>query len=112
MLQLDNYNAALQSVYDYFGFKEDWPVYPINDRRKYWWKIRAGEVKFYDNKEAHDKNEGDHTYSEDILQNRYYPKAVYKGEEFTLIIVDTHTDGNKFLSIYDNSKNINSTDSK
>jgi hypothetical protein len=106
MKQLDDYNEAQKAVYDYFGFKEDWAVYPIDDRREYWWDMNATEVNFYDTKEAYETEDGMHSYSDEILHHRFYPKAVFEGAEFTLIMVDTHTDGNRFLAIYDNSKRV------
>lgn len=106
MKQLDTYNESLQAVYDYFGFREGCTIYPIDDRREYWWKSNAVEVEFYDSKEAYDEQDGNHTYSDEILHHRFYPKAVYEGAEFTMIMVDTHTDGNKFMAIYDNSKRL------
>ena len=106
MKQLDVCNDALEAVYDYFGFNEDWSVYPIDDRRDYWWEINAEEVHFFDSKEAYETEDGMHSYTDEILHHRFYPKAVYEGAEFTMIMVDTHTDGNRFLAIYDNSKRV------
>lgn len=107
MKLLDNYNEVLDELYNYFGFEEDWTVYPIDDRRKYWWELDSSEVRFYDSKEAYEQQDDGHTYADEILNHRFYPKAVYEGLEFTMIMVDTHTDGNKFLAIYDNSKQVN-----
>lgn len=101
-----NYNQAKQELYDYFGFKDDWAVFPIEDRRRYWWSMTASDVTFYDSLEAYQKSDGDHTYSDSILHHRFYQKAVYPGKDYTLVMVDTHTDGNKFLAIYDNSKRV------
>jgi hypothetical protein len=106
MKQLDDFNEAQEALYDYFEFKEDWTAYPIDDRRKFYWHMNAQEVKFYDNKEAFETQDDMHAYTDEILHDRFYPKAVYEGADFTLIMVDTHTDGNKFLAIYDNSKKI------
>jgi hypothetical protein len=106
MQLLDTYNETLKAIYDYFGFQEDWAVYPIDDRRQYFWEIDATEVTFYDSLEAFENEDGMHTYSDEILRHRFYPKAVFEGAEYTLIMVDTHTDGNRFLAIYDNAKKL------
>lgn len=45
-------------------------------------------------------------YSNEIYTQRFLPKWVYRGKDYTMICVDTHTDGNKFLQIFDNSKEI------
>lgn len=36
----------------------------------------------------------------------FLPKWVYEGLEFTMVVVDTHIDGNKFLAVYDNKKRV------
>lgn len=107
MKQLDEYNKAETELFKYFGFKEEWAIYSVDDRREYYWKLNAVEVSYYDTKEAYDKQDGGHTYKDEILYHRFYPKAVYEGEEFTMIMVDMYVDGNKFLAIYDNSKKLN-----
>lgn len=109
MKLLDQYFNTQQEIYDYFGFKEGWAVIPLDDCRKYYWCEDGRQVVFTDGntpEEAaeHVKNGG--YYSNDIYTTRHLSKYVYRGPEFTMIVVDTHTDGNKFLSIYDNSKEI------
>jgi hypothetical protein len=105
MKELDSYNKALEAVYNYFGYKENWRVFPIDDRRNYWWRIDdlGCEVRFYDTKKAYEKEDDSHTYSDEILPQ----KGIYEGKDYTMILVDTHTDGNVFLAIYDNNKKLN-----
>ena len=107
MKQLDDYNKAEAELLEYFGFKEGWTVYPVDDRREYWWELNAVEVRFYDSMAAKEQGDGHHTYTNEILYHAFYEKAVYEGQDYTMIMVDTHVDGNKFLAIYDNSKKIN-----
>lgn len=106
MKQLDAYKKSLESVYNYFGFEEDWAVFPIDDRRKYYWKINAHEVNFYDSVKAYEEQDGNHSYTDELLYHSHYPKAIYDGKDYTAILVNTHVDGNKFLAIYDNSKQV------
>lgn len=106
MKALDAYNEALEEIYNYFGFKEDWAVFPIDDNREMFWRIiNEHTVRFSKTKELLDDEEGD-VYENEILHHRFYPKAIYEGPEYTMIMVDTHTDGNKFLQIFDNSKRV------
>ncbi len=98
---LDDYFSLQEQIYDYFGYVEGWVVYPLDDARKFFWKLD------WDNKEVHFadteenlENRYDNCYSNEM----YGKKSIYKGEEYTLILVDTHTGGNKFLQIFDNSK--------
>lgn len=111
MKTLDKYNESLQELYDYFGFVEDYVVYPIDDRREYYWMLGEGffsdnSVLFADKFEhLYPEPTGDH-YSNSIYTQRFYQKHIYKGKDYTMIFVDTHTDGNKFFAIFDNSKKI------
>jgi hypothetical protein len=103
---LDDYLALKAQVFDYFGYVEDWCVIPIEDRRPYYWRLYGegpGEVRFAET-EAKLDDPGESYYSDEIYTNRHLPKWVYRGAEYTMVCVDTHTDGNKFLSIFDNSK--------
>jgi len=105
---LSEYKQKLQELYDYFGYVEPWRVFPIDDATEYFWKINGsesdGEVWFADSPEQlTDEDRGDY-YSNEIYTQRHLKKWVYRGEEYTMIVVDTHTDGNQFLQIFDNSK--------
>ena len=101
----DEYFKLLQEVYNYFGFKEDWTILPLDDRREYDWKIIDDEEVRYGNKNDIINNTGEYC-SDEIYKQRFYKKWVYRGENHTMIMVDTHVDGNRFLAIFDNSKEI------
>lgn len=109
MQLLDDYFALQAQIYDYFGYFEDWRVIPLDDVRQYFWRLDGegygGNVHFADSIEELNSGEGN-CYSNEIYTQRHLEKWVYRGEQYTLICVDTHTDGNKFLSVFDNSKEI------
>lgn len=93
-------------IFEYFGYVEDWRVIPLDDAREYYWRLEGegpGEVHFADSEQELLDQSGT-CYTEEIYTQRFLPKWVYRGEEFTLICVDTHVDGNKFLRVFDNSK--------
>jgi hypothetical protein len=100
---LENYNNALQSIYNHVGFTEDWVVYPILDNSKYFWFIDGGEVGYADSINELENEEGNY-YSGSIHCQRFYEKHVYEGKDYTLVFLDTHTDGMKYFSIFDNNK--------
>ncbi len=104
MEALDNYNKSQEEIYNYFGFKEGCRVFPIDDCRDYWWKMNDTDVYFFDSQEAYSKQDLDHYYHNKILHLHSYPTAVYEGAEYTMIMVDTKTDGNKYLAIFHNLK--------
>ncbi len=121
MKQLDEYMKLEKEIHDYFGYVEDWVVIPMDERREFYWKCdedRDTEVYYSKSKENLEKiiandyewqgddiDENDY-YTDEIYTQRFLPKWVYRGKDYTMIVVDTHTDGNKFLAIYDNAKEI------
>jgi len=108
MKLLDEYKALKEELFKYFGYVEDWHVLPIDDAREYFWRLDGegtGTVFFAETKEQLDDEDGNY-YEHEIYTQRHPPKWVYIGAEYTMIVVDTNTDGNKFLQIFDNSKRV------
>jgi hypothetical protein len=96
-------------IHLFFGYKEDWRVIPLEDCRQHFWAIIGGEaqggsVRFAETKEKF-YSDGNY-YVNEIYTQRFLPKWVYRAPDFTMICCDTNTDGNKFLSIFDNAKEI------
>ena len=107
-----------KQVHDYFGYVEDWKVIPLEDSTDCYWYLTPDSVWYCYNKENavslvdndldYDADEVDENdvYSNEIYTQRFLPKWVYEADDYTMICVDTQTDGNKFLSIFDNSKRV------
>ena len=106
MSLMDDFTKAKQALYDHVGFVEDWTVYAIEDRTEMDWTVNESEkyVRYAETKEKLD-SDGDY-YEDEIYTQRFYSKWVYRGEKLTMIMVDTHTDGNRFFAFYDNEKEI------
>ena len=107
---IDDYFALQKKVHEAFGYVEDWVMIPMEDSRESVWYINGtdqdGDVVFADSEEQlRDEEAGDY-YSNEIYTQRFLPKWVYRAEDFTMICVDTHCDGNKYLQIFDNKKEI------
>lgn len=102
MKQIDEYFKLQKEIYSYFGYVEDWCVFPIYDSRDCFWRIEGGDVYFSESEEALKEETGEF-YSNSIFHQRFLPKAIYEGEDYTMIVVNTHCDGNKFLQIFKNS---------
>jgi hypothetical protein len=64
------------------------------------------EVRFTDTVENLLDAEVGNYYSKEIYTPRHLTKWVYSGKDYTMVVVDTDTDGNKFIQIFDNSKEI------
>ena len=113
MQLLKDYFKLQSLIHEYFGYTEDWKVIPLTDGIEYFWILNqnedgSGSVYYHENKEflaSENISNGDY-YSASIYTQRFLSKWVYRGEDFTMICIDTHTDGNKFLQVFDNSKEI------
>ena len=110
MKLLQEYFKLQQEIYEYVGYVEDWVVIPLSDHTEYYWQLDEdsdgqGTIKFSEEKEKILNDTGEH-YEYSIYTQRFLPKWVYRGEEYTMICSNTHVDGNKFLAVFDNSKKI------
>lgn len=109
MKLLNDYLQKQQELFEYFGYVENWKAIPVDNATMYYWQLNGegagGEVLFADTVEELESGDGN-SYSNEIYTQRHLEKWVYRGADYTMIVVDTHTDGNKFLQIFDNSKEI------
>jgi len=102
---VENYQKALQKIYDHVGFVEDWVIYPLDDCTEMYWDTWDKTVKYA---KSIDQYNSDGTYYEDdIYTQRFYSKYVYEGEDFTMIFCDPHTDNMKWFRLFDNNKRMN-----
>lgn len=121
MKQLKEYFRLQAEIYSYFGYEEDWVVIPLEDNTDDFWSLsgegRGDELTFSPDKTIMEKfleydrdwetaGIGDKIYTDEIYTQRFLPKWVYRGKDFTMVCVDTHTDGNKFLRVFDNAKEV------
>lgn len=104
---IDTYFKLQQGIHDYFNYKEDWKVIPLEDTREYYWFVDEDSniVRFADSVDLLLHSDGAY-YEDEIYTQRFLTKFVYRADNFTMISVDTHTDGNKFLRIFDNNKEV------
>lgn len=103
-----DYFKLREEVFNYFGYKEDWVALPLEDSTSYVWELDDDEVRFAETREKlADEETGDY-YANEIYRQRFLDKWVYRADDYTMIVVDTHTDGNRFLQVFDNSKEVKS----
>ena len=111
--KIDKYFELGHEILEEFNYVENWKVFPLNDCRHFYWMLTDRKVFFQDDRP------GDTPQYEDDPQDWMYEfelytygslsgteSSVYQTEDLTLILVDTNTDDNKFLSIFDNSKRV------
>ena len=109
MIDLGKYAEMRNEIFNYFGYVEDWRILPFDDSTEYFWSVDedgtgGGSVAFGE-KEDVETLSGNH-YENEIYTQRHLPKWIYRAEQHTMIVVDTHTDGNQLLQIFDNAKEI------
>lgn len=95
---IGDYAGLRERILAYFDYVEDWRVLPIDDRTGMTWHLRGegpGAVEYTD--------ENGVEFEDEIYTQRHLPKWVYRGADYTMVLVDTHVDGNQFLAIFDNA---------
>ena len=107
----DEYFKLQKEIFDHFGYVEDWVVIPLVDHRGYYWHLWGeahGDSIGYSEEPLTQEiiSEGKEYYESEIYTQRFLPKWVYRAEDFTLVCMDTQCDGNKFLGIFSNDKEI------
>lgn len=116
---VDSFFDAREAIFEHVGYVEDWRVLPIDDSRDQFWAVDKHErewVKFSSSREAlaywlesDDYGpHGDKLYENQIYTQRHLSKWVYRGEELTLVVADTNTDGNKYLQLFRNENEVRS----
>jgi len=106
MKLLKDYFELQKQIFNYFGYVEDWVAIPLNDLTDVYWHLTgedSGKQVFYSPDKSFNE---DCLYSNYIYTQCFLPKWVYRGKDYTMICGDTRCDGNKFLQIFDNKKEI------
>jgi len=114
---IDKYFALEEEVWKAFSYVENWRSIPMDDKREYVWSlvnelydkdnvVQSGMVRYANTLEDFADEEKGNYYENEIYTQRFLSKYVYRTEDYTMICVDTHADGNKFLQIFDNSKEV------
>jgi hypothetical protein len=103
---IDQYFKTQKEIYDYFGYTEDWVTIPLSDNRHYYWQLTGegpgDEVLYADTLADLEDGDAGNYYSAEIYTQRFLPKWVYRGEEYTMVSGDTHCDGNRYLMVFSN----------
>lgn len=102
---VENYQKALQAIYDHVGLTEDWVVCPIDSKIDMFWSVDTDQVKYAETLSQFESENGDY-YVDQIYFNRFYPQHVYRGEQYTLIFCDSGVDGMEWWRIFDNNKEV------
>jgi hypothetical protein len=109
---LNSYTETQGRLFEYFGYVQDWVSIPVQDNTDDHWLLLEGKngrgVVTFAGEELTPELLNHETpgcfYGYSIYTQRFLPKWVYRAQDYTMIVVDTHTDGNKYLAIFANAK--------
>lgn len=102
---VENYFKLREEVFASFDYQENWRAFPMEDRRMFLWYLDEGQVSYAKKLRDFDERVGNY-YTDEIYTYRHLKERVYRNEKYTMILVDTHMDGNILLHIFDNEKEI------
>jgi len=114
---IENAFSSISQVHTLFGYVEDWVNIPLEDSREYYWqlvdlhfdednRIVSGSVRYAYTKEDLLNIESGEYYEDEIYTQRFLPKWVYRIDTHTMVSSNPGVDGNRFLRIFDNTKEI------
>ncbi len=106
----EQYDNVKQQIFDYFGYEEDWRVLPMVFDTEYYWYISGSaescNVVFAETIEQLKDEDSGNYYENEIYTQRHLSKWFYRSKDYTMICVDTHCDGNQYLHILSNNKEV------
>jgi hypothetical protein len=104
---IDEYFWQKSVIHEAFAYEPDWVEIPLDDMRGHHWMLVGGEAHggkcVYSEKPFTKETiaAGEEISSGDIYTQRFLTKWVYRTEGHVLVSVDTKTDMNRFLMIFD-----------
>jgi hypothetical protein len=98
---IENYNKAYKALLDHVGLNEDWVVCPIDMNVDMIWEVDEYTCKYAKSVDQF-LSDGDY-YEDEIYTQRFYPKWVYEGKEYTLVFCNPGVDGMKWWRVFKNS---------
>jgi len=102
---INKYFNIQEKIYNYFGYQEQGRAIPMEDRRQYYWYVDNDEQVHYAESADELQNQDGKYYIDTLYRSRIgQQKNVLVGGNYTMIAVDTQTNGNVFLAIFDNDK--------
>lgn len=102
---MNNYFTAKRQIHEAFGYKANWAEIPLDDMTEAYWWFGQNRLNWCDEKPTDEEVRGDKAeYDAEIYMQRFLPRWVYTTETHTMVSIDTHTDGNKFLAVLSNTR--------
>lgn len=93
---------AKEMLFNHVGFTPKIVEFPVKDNTCYYWRVdeSSGIVKYASTKEDF---YSDNDYFQDtIYTQRFYDKHVYRGDQYTMVFCDPHTDVCNWFRVFSN----------
>lgn len=103
---LDTHFALVEAVYKAFGYAEQWRAFVMEDARGSYW-MRLGEDAIAWSPEAFSEEpivDGSNLCTAGIYTYRHLEQYVFRAEGLVMALLDTQSDGNALLFVFDESK--------
>ncbi len=101
---LSEYARLEQEILAHFNYEPQWREYLIRDYRDLWWGL-VGHTLYY-------QYENNLATDEVLRQGNFCTAEVrsvyHSADGHTMVCLDTNTDGNKYLGVFEDSKRVES----
>ena len=101
MKLLKDYFKLEKEIKNYFGYVEQWKAIPLSDETDMYWFIANNQCVYSDEPISLEKMLEVGPHYSFVL---YGKQSIYRKDDYTMLVVDTNTDFNIFLMIFDNEK--------
>lgn len=101
MKLLKQYFEIENEIYEYFGFVQQWTIFPLSDETAHYWFVDNDKC-YYNLEPFSEENIEDGRHSSGVVMK----KGILAKDDYTMIAIDTLCDGNRYLGIFDNEKQL------
>lgn len=96
---LNKLRETKQEILKYFGASEGYGGYPIENHCNDYWYLSSDSINWSE-KDCKMLKEGDPQYAEEL----YGQEPVFKGKDYTMVLVRDCCGHGEYLAVFDNSK--------
>lgn len=100
---IQEYFELKDEMFDYFEYKENFTIFPLENGTEYYWYLTDDDVWFSEFDSHDDDDDGSDLYRYAIYKQLILKKWVYRTGKYTMVLVQTDCD-NRFLLILSNER--------
>jgi hypothetical protein len=113
------YRDSYAAILEHFGCPQTWQEYMLDEQLDvHWFLARHGDTVVYSPKPITPEalkdfgEEGCPINDVHVMSHRHMDSSIYRKDDHVLILIDTQTDGNRFLTLYSADKEITGQEAK